>query len=156
VEDDPQDGFDHVDGHRSPALVISPYTKRGAVVHAFYNQTSVLHTMEQILGLPPITQFDALAPLMRACFTSRPDFRPYTSLANRIALDEMNPPVSALHGRARDAARKSLAMDFRHPDAVDEDTLNRILWDAARGGDAPYPAKLRKLESVPTELSKEK
>jgi YVTN family beta-propeller protein len=139
VEDDPQNGFDHVDGHRSPALVVSPYTKRGTVIHEFYNQTSVLHTIEQILGLPPMNQFDALAPLMRECFTGKPDFRPYTSQANRIALDEMNPPVSALHGQAREWARKSLAMDFQRPDEADEDTLNRILWHSIRGVDTTYP-----------------
>ncbi len=138
VEDDPQDGFDHVDGHRSPALVISPYTKRGAAVHAFYNQTSVLHTMERMLGLPAMNQFDSLAPLMRACFTGKPDLRPYASLANRIALDEMNPPVAALRGKARFWAQQSLALDFRRADEADEDTLNRILWHAAKGVDAPY------------------
>jgi len=142
VEDDPQNGFDHVDGHRSPALVISPYTKRGVVIHLFYNPTSVLHTIEQIFGLPPMNQFDALAPLMRECFTDKPDFRPYTSLANRIALDEMNPPVLALRGWAREWARKSLAMNFKQADEADEDTLNRILWYSTRGVNAPYPAQL--------------
>jgi hypothetical protein len=142
IEDDPQDGFDHVDGHRSLCLVISPYTKRGAVVHRFYNQTAVLHTMERILGLPAMNQFDSLAPLMRDCFTDRPDRRPFVSRANRIPLDEMNPPLAALRGRAREWARKSLALDFQHVDAAPEDTLNRILWHAARGVDAPYPAHL--------------
>ena len=139
VEDDPQDGFDHVDGHRSPALVISPYTKRGVVVHSFYNQTSVLHTMERMLDLPAMTQFDALAPLMRACFTAHPDYRPYTGLPSNLALDEMNPPVAALRGQARHWALQSLAMDFKHMDAADEDTLNRVLWHAARGVDSSYP-----------------
>jgi YVTN family beta-propeller protein len=141
VEDDPQDGFDHVDGHRSPALVISPYTRHAAVVHPFYNQTSVLHTMEQILGLSPMNQFDALAPLMKECFTSQPDLQPYRSLTNRIPLDEMNPPLHALRGRAREWARKSLAMDLRHPDEVNEETFNRILWASARGANCPYPTQ---------------
>jgi phosphoesterase family protein len=142
IEDDPQDGFDHVDGHRSLCLVISPYTTRGAVVHQFYNQTSVLHTIERILGLPAMNQFDSLAPLMRDCFTRRRDLRPYVSRANRIRLDEMNPPLAALQGRAREWARTSVALDFRHMDAAPEDTLNRILWHAARGVDAPYPVHL--------------
>src|SRR5205823_7506585 len=73
IEDDPQDGFDHVDGHRSVCLVISPYTKRGQVVSQFYNQTSVVHTMERILGLPAMNQLDGLAPLMTACFMDKPD-----------------------------------------------------------------------------------
>src|SRR5205823_1704046 len=68
-EDDPQAGFDHVDGHRSLCLVVSPYTKRKRVISNFYNQTSVLHTIEQILGIPPMNQMDAMAPLMGDCFT---------------------------------------------------------------------------------------
>ncbi len=93
-------------------------------------------------ALPPMNQFDALAPLMRECFTDKPGFRPYTSLANRIALDEMNPPVLALRGWAREWARKSLAMNFKQADEADEDTLNRILWYSTRGVNAPYPAQL--------------
>ena len=72
VEDDPQDGFDHVDGHRSPALVISPYTKRGQVISHFYNQTSVIRTMGLILGIPPLTQLDGSAPPMTDCFDAKP------------------------------------------------------------------------------------
>jgi len=142
IEDDPQDGFDHLDGHRSLCLVASPYTRRGAVISRFYNQTSVLHTIERILGLPTLTQFDAIAPVMDACFTNRPDFRPYRALANRVPLDEMNPPASALRGAARLRAEASARLNLRRPDAADEDTLNRILWHAARGDSAPYPSHL--------------
>jgi hypothetical protein len=78
-KDDPQDGWDHVDGHRSLCLVLSPYTKRGQVVSQFYNQTSVLHTMDLILGVPPMNQMDALAPVMTACFMDKPNLRPYKS-----------------------------------------------------------------------------
>lgn len=140
IEDDPQDGFDHVDGHRSLCLVVSPYTRRGAVVSRFYNQTSVLRTMERILGLPPMNQFDALSPLMEDCFTAKPDVRPYAALPNGVPLDEMNPPAGSLKPRERAAALRSLSMDFRHPDAANEDSLNRILWSAAMG-EAPYPAQ---------------
>jgi hypothetical protein len=142
IEDDPQDGFDHVDGHRSICLVISPYTRRGAVVSRFYNQTSVLHTMQRILGLPPMNQMDAMAPLMSDCFTDRPDLRPYTCLPNQVPLDEMNPPLARLSGRARYWARKSMALPLERVDASDEDTLNRILWHAAKGVDTRYPADL--------------
>jgi YVTN family beta-propeller protein len=116
VEDDPQDGFDHVDGHRSPCLVISPYTRRGIVVSRFYNQTSVLHTMERILGLPPMNQMDAMAPLMRECFTAYPALRPYVCRPNRIPLDRMNPPLSALTGNARRHAEQSARQDWSRPD----------------------------------------
>src|SRR5581483_5634133 len=80
IEDDPQDGFDHVDGHRSPCLVISPYTRRNAVVSDFYIQTSVLHTIELMLGLPAMNQIDAMAPPMFGCFAATGDFTPFVAL----------------------------------------------------------------------------
>lgn len=139
IEDDPQDGLDHVDGHRSLCLVVSPYTKRGAVIHEFYNQTAVLRTMERILGLPPMNQMDAHSPLMTACFNSAPDFTPYTVLTNLVALDEMNPGPAALRGKARYWARRSQAQNFAEVDRANEDTLNRILWHSVKGVDARYP-----------------
>jgi YVTN family beta-propeller protein len=142
IEDDPQDGFDHVDGHRSLCLVISPYTKRRTVIRSFYNQTSVLHTMQRILGLPAMNQMDSLADIMRDCFTEVPDFRPYTALPNRIPLDELNPPAKALKGKARYWAGKSRELRLSRPDRANEALLNRILWHAARGTEAPYPAHL--------------
>jgi len=142
IEDDPQDGFDHVDGHRSICLVASPYTRRGAVVSDFCNQTSVLHTIARILGMPPMNQLDAQAPVMASCFTGTTDLRSYTSLPNRVPLDELNPPLRALRGGARKWAEASLRQPFDKLDAADEDTLNRILWHAARGPAAPYPAHL--------------
>ncbi len=104
IEDDPQAGFDHVDGHRSLCLVASPYTKRGQTVSAFYNQTSVLHTMEDILGLPPMNQMDAMAPLMTECFTEKQDLSPFVALKNNIPLDQMNPAKASLDGAARTLA----------------------------------------------------
>ena len=141
-EDDPQAGFDHVDGHRSLCLVVSPYTKRGAVVSKFYNQTSVLHTMERMLGLPPMNQMDSLAPLMTDCFTRNPNFKPYTCLKNNIALDEMNKPTSQLQGAELYWAEKSMEQPFDEVDQADEDTLNRIIWHSVKGVDAPYPTHL--------------
>ena len=142
IEDDPQAGFDHVDGHRSLCLVISPYTKRGEVISEFYNQTSVLHTMERILGIPSMNQMDAQAPLMTACFTKTPDFTPTTALENRIPLDEMNPQMGQLRGKALYWARKSLEEPFEQFDEADEDVLNRIIWHSVKGVDTPYPAHL--------------
>jgi YVTN family beta-propeller protein len=142
VEDDPQDGFDHVDGHRSICLVVSPYTRRKKVISEFYNQTSVLHTMEQILGLPPMNQMDALAPIMTGCFVDTPDLAPYHTLPARVALNEVNKKVSLLQREDQWWATRSQQLDFGSADQADEDSLNRILWSAARGGQAPYPAHL--------------
>jgi YVTN family beta-propeller protein len=139
IEDDPQDGWDHVDGHRSVCLVLSPYTKRGKVISQFANQTSVLHTMELILGVPPMNQMDALAPVMTACFTDKPDLTPYVARPATVKFDELNLKVEKLSGMARYWAEKSMALDFSRPDEADEDTLNRILWFAAKG-EEEYPA----------------
>jgi hypothetical protein len=141
VEDDPQDGFDHVDGHRSICLVVSPYTRRGAVVSEFYNQTSVLHTMERILGLPPMNQMDAMSPLMTSCFTDESDPTPYAALEPGVPLDELNRPLAELTPAERFWAERSLEQDFRVFDRADEDTLNRILWHSVRGVGARYPAE---------------
>ncbi len=141
IEDDPQNGFDHVDGHRSPCLVISPYAK-GGTVRQPYNQTAVLHTMLRILGCPPMNQGVAAAPLMTACFTDKPDLKPYKALPANVPLDRLNAPKKALKGRALFWAEKSAALDWSGPDRADEEALNRILWFAARGSDEGYPAHL--------------
>jgi hypothetical protein len=139
VEDDPQFGFDHVDGHRTLAQVISPYTRRKTVDHTNYNQTSMVKTIELILGLPPMNQLDLSATPMRSCFHGEPDLTPYASVANQVPLDEMNPPLDKLRGAARYWAEKSLALSFEKEDEADEDTLNRILWNSVRGDATPYP-----------------
>ncbi len=140
IEDDPQNGFDHVSGYRTTAYCISPYTKRGAVVHTQYNTTSLLRTIEQILGLPPMNQFDATATPMFDCFTATPDFAPFESVPNRIPLDQMNPePKDIADSLLRRNARISARLNFRQIDACPEDTLNRILWHAVNGSQSPYP-----------------
>ena len=139
IEDDPQNGFDHVDGHRSICFVVSPWAKRGALVSDFYNQTSVLHTMQRILALPPMNQMDAMAPVMHSCFQEEPDFTPYTHLPNIQPLDELNPVITALNTDEQHWATLSAAQDFDHVDAADETSLNMILWHAMKGVDAPYP-----------------
>jgi YVTN family beta-propeller protein len=138
TEDDPQNGFDHVDGHRTVGLAISPYTKRKAVDSTCYNQTGMVKTIELMLGLPPMTQLDLSATPMRGCFADTPDLTPYVAVKNRIPLDEMNKPVAKLEGKAKEFALKSLELDFDVEDRADEDTLNRILWHSVRG-DRPYP-----------------
>lgn len=142
IEDDPQSGYDHVDGHRSVCLVISPYAQRGAVVSKFYNQTSVLHTMELILGLPPMNQLDAMAPVMRACFTDAPDLTPFVALPIKHTLAESNPPpATRVSFKQRYWTNQSLAMNFDIPDAVDDNVLNRVIWYSVKGFDAHYPSE---------------
>lgn len=141
IEDDPQNGWDHVSGYRTVAFVASPYTKRGAVVSTQYNTTSLLRTMELILGLPPMNQMDATATPMFDCFTDSPDFTPYTAVPNQVPLDEMNPPVRAiLDPVQRRYAQASARLPLERIDACPEDLFNRILWHAMKGSAAPYPA----------------
>jgi YVTN family beta-propeller protein len=141
IEDDPQDGWDHVSGYRTTAYVISPYTKRGSVVSTPYNQVSILRTIEQILGLPPMNQFDAATDPIFDCFTETPDFEPFKAVPNRIALDEMNPPKEKIADPLlRRHAAQSARLNFKRVDACPEDVLNRIIWHAAKGSSFPYPA----------------
>ncbi len=140
IEDDPQAGWDHVSGYRTIAFCVSPYAKRGAVVSKLYNTTSVIRTMEQILGMPPMNQFDAAAEPMFECFTNQPDYTPYKALANRVPLDQMNPSPNAMTDKLlRQHALQSAKLNFKRVDACPEDLLNRILWHAMRGSAAPYP-----------------
>ncbi len=141
IEDDPQNGWDHVSGYRTTAYVASPYTRRGAVVSDFYTTTSILRTIEQILGLPPMNQFDACAPTMEACFTDRPDLTPFTAVPNQVPLDQMNPePRKLKDPLLKQHALQSGRLDLSRPDACPEGVLNRILWAAAKGSAAPFPA----------------
>ena len=135
LEDDAQNGPDHVDSHRSPAYVISPYTRRnGFIDSSMYNTTSMLRTMELILGMRPMTVFDAGARPMWAAFTAKPDPRPYTAEAARIALDDRNPAVSA-------TAARSARLNFSEADEIDDDELNDILWRAIRNSEPPVPVR---------------
>jgi YVTN family beta-propeller protein len=141
IEDDPQNGFDHVSSYRTTAYVASPYTRRHAVVHTDYNQTSLIRTMELMLGLPPMNQLDATATPMFDCFTEQPDFTPFAVAPNQIPLDQMNPELKTI----KDPVRKQFAIaSTKLPlDAADEcpeDLFNRILWNAQKGSDAEYPA----------------
>ena len=140
IEDDPQAGWDHVSGFRTTAYVASPYTRRHATVRTQYNQTSLLRTLELILGLPPMNQMDATATPLFDCFTNTPDFTAYTALTNNVPLDEMNPAPAKIADRqlrrdARDSARLPLAKEDQCP----EDAFNHILWRATMGTQKPYP-----------------
>ncbi len=139
VEDDAQNGVDHVDGHRTVALVASPYTKRGAVDSTFYSTQSMVKTIELILGLPTLSLFDLIAHDMRNSFTDTPDLTPYKAEEPAQSLFEQNPAVEGLKGPAREAALASMKMRFDVPDAAPSDRLNRILWHQVRGWNTPYP-----------------
>jgi DNA-binding beta-propeller fold protein YncE len=140
IEDDPQAGWDHVSGYRTTAYCVSPYAKRGAVISTQYNTTSILRSIEQILGLPCMNQFDASATPMFDCFQDQPNVAPFDSVPISVPLDELNPgsvalsdPLLKLH------AEWSEAMNFEQIDRAPEDQLNRVLWHFMRGSNTPYP-----------------
>lgn len=131
LEDDSQNGPDHVDSHRSPFLVISPYGRSG--VHSrFVNTTDVLATIEELLDLDRLSQFDAFGRPLREIWTRTPDTRPYEALVPETPLDERNPDRGL-------AAELSRQLDFRFEDIADEDLFNRVLWMVVKGPDLPYP-----------------
>lgn len=139
IEDDSQFGVDHVDGHRTVALCISPYTKRRAVIRERYNHTSLLRTMGLVLGFPAMNRFDRTATPMSACFTPNPDFTPYTHLPNRIPLDEMNPARNTLTGEARRLSEACDNLDWSDVDRADAETVTRAIW-VSQFPNRPFPA----------------
>jgi YVTN family beta-propeller protein len=141
IEDDAQNGPDHVDSHRTAGLVISPYVKRNVVDSTMYSTVSMLRTVELLLGLPPMTQHDAAAPPMVNSFMATPDLSGFTALPALTDVMTKNPPQGY-------GAIVSARMDFRDYDRVDEDALNRVLWHSIKGADVPYPAPVRR--ALPT------
>lgn len=135
LEDDAQNGPDHVDSHRSPLLVVSAYNRPG-VMHRFTNTTDVLATIEQILSLEPLSQFDLYSRPLHGAFAAEPDPTPYTALRPEVSMDERNPPGGP-------GAEESSRLDFRVEDLADEDTFNRALWLAIKGGERPFPGAVR-------------
>ncbi len=150
TEDDSQSGWDHVSGYRTTGLVLSPYSRLQTTVHVNYNQTCMVRTIEQILGIPPMNAIDATALPMFACFTGKFNNRPYTPLPNNIALDEMNKSPTALTGHAKRFALLSATPQFDHIDKGDDDLLNRILWFSVKG-DEKYPKHM----TLPLRLRKD-
>ena len=139
VEDDAQNGVDHVDGHRTVALAISPYTRRGHVDSTFYAHQSILKTIELMLGLPTLSLFDLIANDMRASFTNTADLEPYVAVQPKQSLFETNPALNTLRGQARADALSSMRMRFDAPDAAPTEKLNRIVWRSVKGIGSPYP-----------------
>ncbi|MDZ4802119.1 MAG: bifunctional YncE family protein/alkaline phosphatase family protein [Bryobacteraceae bacterium] len=134
LEDDAQNGPDHVDAHRAPAYILSPYTRRGVIDSTMYNTTSMLRTMELILGLRPMTHFDAGARPMWAAFSKEPNPAPWQAAPTTFPLDRRNPAQTA-------EAIRSAKLDFSEADEIDDDELNDILWRGIRGTEPPAPVR---------------
>lgn len=132
VEDDAQNGPDHVDAHRTEALVISPYTQTGKVDSTFYDSSSMLRTMEKIVGIGPLSQFDAAATPMLNSFTNQPNFTPYTAITPTQPLDEKNPVNAPL-------AAVAAISDFSKEDRVPDDLLTAMVWKSVKGADSEVP-----------------
>jgi hypothetical protein len=142
VEDDAQDGLDHVDGHRTVALAVSPYTKRGAIDSTFYSQVSMVKTIELILGVPPMSLFDLIANDMRQSFQLTPNLTPYQAIEPKQSIYERNPETNALDGQTKADAIASSKMDWQEPDDVPTEELNQILWRNAMA--TQYPSWKRR------------
>jgi DNA-binding beta-propeller fold protein YncE len=136
VEDDAQSGPDHVDSHRSVALVASPFARRGFVDHTFYSTSGMLRSMELILGLPPMSTYDAAATPMFNAFQSAPDLSVYKRITPNVALDEKNPAGAA-------GSALSRTMNFDDADLTPEEPLNEIIWKSVKGPDVPMPPPRR-------------
>jgi len=134
LEDDAQAGPDHVDSHRSVLSVVSAYS-RGGVIHRFVNTTDVFATIEEILGLGKLSQFDHYGRPLREIFTDTPDLTPHVALKPEQPLNELNPPAGP-------AAKASLELNLDRVDAADEDAFNRVLWSVIKGP-RPYPGTKR-------------
>jgi hypothetical protein len=136
LEDDAQNGPDHVDAHRSIAFVVSPYTKRKFVDSTMYTTSGMLRTMELILGIPPMSQYDAAATPMFNCFTDKADMTPFKRLAARVDLNERNT-------RSSPGAHQSALWDFSKEDTLPDIEFNEVIWKSVKGAASPMPAPVR-------------
>ncbi|HVM87677.1 MAG TPA: alkaline phosphatase family protein [Puia sp.] len=136
LEDDAQDGPDHIDAHRSVAYVISPYIKKHVVNHTMYSTSSMLRTMELIVGLPPMSQYDAAATPMWSCFQQEADMEPYNAKPALVDLNEKNKVVT------RSSIRSS-AFDFSKPDGAPDLGLNEVIWKSVKGEHSIMPSPKR-------------
>jgi hypothetical protein len=137
IEDDAQNGPDHVDAHSTTGLVLSPYCKRHTVDSTLYTTASMIRTMELILGLPPLTQYDASSTPMFNAFGKTPEVTTFTPRQPKVNL-------LARNGKNAPGAEASAKMDLDDVDEAPEDELNRILWAAVKGTDVPYPAPIHR------------
>jgi YVTN family beta-propeller protein len=141
TEDDSQAGWDHVSAYRTTGFVVSPYSRLQRTVSRNYNQTCMVRSIEQILGLPPMNVVDATALPMFDCFVNKPVGKPFRSVPNRIALNRINPSLSKLTGAALHFGRLSLRPEFDYIDNGHDDVMNRIIWFSTKGKQ-PYPTAL--------------
>jgi Phosphoesterase family len=132
LEDDAQNGPDHVDAHRTVALAISPFTQTGTVDSTFYSTSSTLRTIELIVGLAPMTQFDSAATPLLASFTDTPKLDAYTAIVPTQPLDELNTAASPM-------SAQSAAWDFSVEDRAPEQALNEAIWQSVRGAESSMP-----------------
>ena len=142
VEDDAQNGCDHVDAHRTVALVISPHVRRGHVDSQLYSTSSMLRTMELILGLKPMSQFDAAARPMYESFQGEANLSPYQHVVPGVDMNEKNT-------RTAWGAKQSETFDLTKEDAADDMLLNEVIWRSVRGRNTPMPAPVRAAFVVP-------
>ncbi len=136
VEDDAQNGPDHVDAHRTTAYVAGGFVKRGFVDHTMYSTSSMLRTMELILGLPPMSQYDAAAEPMWRCFTPTPNITPFIALPSNVDLNEKNTKTNA-------SAKLSETFDFSKEDNIPDLVFSEVIWKAVKGEDSIMPAPRR-------------
>ena len=136
LEDDAQNGPDHVDAHRSPAFVVGPYVKRNTVVHTMYSTSGFLRTMELILGLPPMSQYDAAAMPLYECFTSKADFTPYRLKPAQVDIMQRNVAVN-------ESSKRSEQFNFAKEDAAPDLDLNEVVWKSVKGENSVMPAPKR-------------
>ena len=136
LEDDAQNGPDHVDAHRSPVFLAGPYVIHNSVVHSMYSTSGVLRTIELILGLPPMSQYDAAAPPLYECFTSTPNLAPYIAKPANVDLEQRNVAINQ-------SSKKSQSFNFKKEDAVPDLELNEVIWKFAKGENALLPAPKR-------------
>ncbi len=136
LEDDAQNGPDHVDAHRSPAFVVSPYTKRGYVDSTMYTTSGMLRTMELILGIPPMSQYDAAATPMFNSFMSRADLTPFKHRPARYDMDERNAENAP-------GAQQSASWDFSKEDTLPDIEFNEVIWMSVHGANSRMPAPVR-------------
>jgi DNA-binding beta-propeller fold protein YncE len=144
LEDDAQDGPDHVDAHRSVALIISPYVRKGTVDSTMYTTSGLLRTMELILGLEPLSQYDAAATPTYAAFQDTPDLTPYKHRPARISITEKN-------GHDAFGAAESMSMNLKDVDRAPMREMNEILWKSIRGSDSSMPPPVRSAFIQPVE-----
>jgi len=141
LEDDAQDGPDHVDSHRSPLLVVSAWTRPG-VVHRFANTTDVIATIDRILTLGALSKYDYFGRPLTGVYAAKPDSTPYVALRPQVPLTEVNPPNTAV-------ARLSRGLDLTAEDRADESLFNRILWRMTKGESRPMPPPRHALAALP-------